>query len=348
MPQLRQDLVTGRWVAIATERAKRPSSFSRAPVVTVPPAAQCPFCPGHESMTPPEVLAYRAPETGPDTPGWEIRVVPNLFPAFGPADEPPITRPVGPYQTMTGVGVHEVLISSPSHVDDLARLSIPQVAKIVRAFIDRYHAHQHNPYIQYMLIINNHGKEAGASLEHPHSQLFGIPLIPTVIQEELDGVRRHREQHGTCVYCDILETEQAVGERIISENRWFLVYAPFASRTPFEAQILPRWHTARFETMTIEQQEAFSSALHDLTARLWTGLNDPPFNFFIHTAPVHGEYEAAYHWHLELLPKLAIAAGFELGTGVMINVVTPESAAEFLRAVDLKAATVSPAAPGVH
>lgn len=348
MPQLRQDLVTGRWVAIATERAKRPSSFTRATATSVPPAAQCPFCVGHESMTPPEVMAYRAPGTEPNTPGWEIRVVPNLYPAFGPSDVEPIISHVGPYKTMTGVGVHEVLISSPSHGDDFAQLPVSHVEKVVRAYVERYDFHRQNPAIQYILIINNHGKEAGASLEHPHSQLFGIPLVPFAIREELDGVRRYRDEHHRCVYCDILATEQQARERVIAENDWFLVFAPFASRTPFEASILPKWHSARFETMSSEQQSAFASALHDLTARLFHGLNDPPFNFYLHTAPTHRDAEPDYHWHLELLPKLAIAAGFELGTGVMINVATPESAAEYLRGVDLSAVAPAATAPSVH
>ncbi|HVC32354.1 MAG TPA: galactose-1-phosphate uridylyltransferase [Chloroflexota bacterium] len=348
MPQLRQDLVTGRWVAIATERAKRPSSFSRAAAVAVPPAATCPFCVGHESMTPPEVMAYRAAGSEPNTPGWEVRVVPNLYPAFGPADIEPITSSCGPYTTMTGVGVHEVIVSSTSHVDDFASLPVNQIDQIVRAFVERYDANARNPVIQYLLIINNHGKEAGASLEHPHSQLFGIPLVPFAVREELDGVRRYRSEHGACVYCEILATEQKAGERIIWENDSFLVYAPFASRTPFEASVLPKWHSARVQTMTTAQQHDFASALHELTARISHGLNDPPYNFYIHTAPVHQDGEPGYHWHLELLPKLAIAAGFELGTGIMINVATPEAAAEYLRGVDVSTSAVSAATPGIQ
>ncbi|MGH2457364.1 MAG: galactose-1-phosphate uridylyltransferase [Chloroflexota bacterium] len=348
MPQLRQDLVTQRWVAIATERAKRPSSFSRAAGGVATPAATCPFCLGHESMTPPEVMAYRAPGTAPNTPGWEVRVVPNLYPAFGPADAEPIRSKEGPYDTMTGVGVHEVLISSPAHGDDFAQLSAAQISRIVRGYIDRYDAHRDNPAIQYMLIINNHGKEAGASLEHPHSQLFGIPLVPFAVREELDGVRRYRAEHGGCAYCEILAAEQSDRTRIIAENDDFLVYAPFASRTPFEASILPKWHAARFEEMNPSQQENFANALRDLAVRIFRGLNDPPYNFYIHTAPVHQDGAVDYHWHLELLPKLAIAAGFELGTGLMINVATPEAAAEYLRGVDLSAATSAGASPGVH
>ncbi|HUX88300.1 MAG TPA: galactose-1-phosphate uridylyltransferase [Chloroflexota bacterium] len=348
MPQLRQDLVTGRWVAIATERAKRPSSFSRAATMAVPPSAQCPFCLGHEAMTPPEVMAYRQPGTEPNTPGWEVRVVPNLFPAFGPANELPVESSVGPYTTMTGVGVHEVLIASPEHQQDIAQLPLGQVEQIVRAYVDRYNANRDNPAIKYLLIINNHGKEAGASLEHPHSQLFGIPLVPFNVQEELEGFARYRTEKGRCVYCDILVNETAAGERVIAENDHFLVYAPFASRTPFEASILPKWHAAHFEDMSNEQRNSFADALKGLTARFFSGLNDPPFNFFIHTAPNHTGSDLDYHWHLELLPKLAIAAAFELGSGVMINVATPEAAAEFLRGVATSTLSTSEASPVVH
>jgi len=348
MPQLRQDLVTGQWVAIATERAKRPSSFSRGATVAVPPSAQCPFCLGHESMTPPEVMAYRQPGTAPNTPGWELRVVPNLFPAFGPANGQPVQSSVGPYRTMTGVGVHEVLIASPGHQQDISQLALGQVEQIVRAYVDRYNANRDNPAIKYLLIINNHGKEAGASLEHPHSQLFGIPVVPFNVQEELDGVARYRTETGRCVYCDILENETSTVERVIAENDHFLVYAPFASRTPFEASILPKWHASHFEEMSTDQRNSFAEALKGLTARFFAGLNDPPFNFFIHTAPNHTGADLDYHWHLELLPKLAIAAGFELGSGVMINVATPEAAAEFLRGVDSSALSTSETSPAVH
>lgn len=209
MPQLRQDLVTLDWVAIATERGKRPSSFARRAPVRVPAAAQCPSCPGHEAMTPLEVMAYRTAGTKPNAPGWLTRVVPNLYPAFGPSDEQPVRSHVGPYF----------------------------------------------PTIQYLLIIHNHGKKAGASLEHPHSQLFGLPLVPRDVEKELAGVRRYRSETGRCVYCDIVATETTTRERVILENSSFVVIAPFASRTPFEAQILAKWHAPRFAEMTDRQKE---------------------------------------------------------------------------------------------
>lgn len=348
MPQLRQDLVTGRWVSIATERAKRPNSFTRAAAVAVPAGAQCPFCPGHESMTPPEVMAYRAPGTNPNSPGWDIRVVPNLYPAFGPANGEATVGHDGPYETMNGVGVHEVLVTSPDHYADIAELSSAQAALVVQSYVDRYNANKDNPAVQYLLIINNHGKEAGASLEHPHSQLFGIPVVPTAVQEELDGVRRYRAQHDSCPFCDVVAYERTAGERVVFENDAFLVYAPFASRTPFELNVLPRQHRGRFEEMSAAEHAAFAQALQQATGRVSKGLNNPPYNFYVHTAPIRATSSDDYHWHLELLPKLAIAAGFELGTGLMINVATPESAAEFLRGIDLAAAPETVVAPGLH
>jgi UDPglucose--hexose-1-phosphate uridylyltransferase len=298
-------------------------------------------------MTPPEVMAYRAPGTEPNTPGWEIRVVPNLYPAFGPATGEATIGHAGPYETMNGVGVHEVLVSSPDHYADIAELPPEQAALVVRSYVDRYNANKSNPAVQYLLIINNHGKEAGASLEHPHSQLFGIPLVPNAVQEELDGVKRYRAEHGSCPYCDVVAFERRAGERVVSENDDFLVFAPFASRTPFELSILPKRHNARFEEMSAAERRAFAEALQQATGRVSKGLNNPPYNYYVHTAPTHAPADVDYHWHLELLPKLAIAAGFELGTGVMINVATPESAAEFLRNVDL-AAEPQTVAPGLH
>ena len=328
MPQLRQDPITLRWVNIATERAKRPTAFTRA-TASVRPAAQCPFCEGHESMTPPEVMAYRADGSEPNTPGWSFRVVPNLYAAFGPADAAPDVETVGINRTMKGSGVHEVLIDGPDHFKDIADYGVAKAEEVIRGYVDRYEAAAANPFVEYVLISINHGREAGASLDHPHAQLFGIPLVPDGVAEEIRGVERYRAEHGECPYCAMVERERAAGERLIYENDQFAAFAPFASRVPFESWIVPKSHHPRFERMTEEESSGFAVALHTVLAKLKHGLNDPPFNLFVHTAPVHGE--ADYHWHCELLPKLSIAAGFELGTGIMINTATPESAAEHLR-----------------
>lgn len=335
MPELRQDPVTLRWVAIAVERAKRPHTFTQAPRVVVKAVEVCPFCVGHEQETPPEVMAYREPNTAPNTPGWRVRVVPNLYPAFGPPSGDLNSRRIGPYTAMNGLGVHEVLVNSPEHYKDLALLPLEQVSLVLKAYIDRYLVHLSNPVLKYMLIIVNHGKEAGASREHPHAQLFGIPLVPHNVVEEIEGVLRHKREKGTCIFCDVIAYEMKVGERLIYENDKFLAFAPYASRVPFEMWIAPKDHRSHFETMSDQEVRACADALKTALAKLHYGLNDPPFNYYIHTAPYRDEEGGAYHWHIEILPKLSIWAGFELGSGIMINTALPEAAAEFLRHVPL-------------
>lgn len=337
MSELRQDPVTLGWVAVATERAKRPGSFARAGSSPSAAAVACPFCPGHEAATPPEVAAQRGPGSAPNAPGWLVRVVPNLYPAFGPRDRALPTSENRLFRVIAGVGVHEVVIISPSHDKDLGDLDRSALVRLIDTYIARYRTHCASPTLQYLMIISNHGRVAGASIAHPHSQILGVPLVPPAIQAEIGGVNRYRREQGRCIYCEIIAAEVAAGERVIYENDRFLVYAPFASRVPFEAQIIPRWHTAHFEQMSSEQVQSFAEALHQLTARLTTALHDPPFNLYIHTAPCHAAPDLDYHWHVELLPRLTIAAGFELGSGIMINVMAPEDAAAFLKATRLAA-----------
>ena len=331
LPQLRQDLITGRWVAVATERARRPDSFTQAAKEAVAARDICPFCPGHEAMTPPEVLAYRAPGTAPDSEGWWVRVVPNLYAAFRPEPDGQEHRD-GRFWQRDAIGACEVLISSPDHQAPTPLLPRRQVEEIVQSYLDRYRAHAANPALAYVLILYNHGRPAGASLEHPHSQLYAIGLVPPGVIEELDGARRFREQHGACVFCATLEDERRAGARVIFENDGFVVFAPYAARTPFETWIMPRRHTASFGDLDLKSEKpAFAEALQITLTALRQGLNDPPFNYFIHSEPVTGRVADAYHWHLELIPKLSTAAGFELGTGMWINVVKPEDSAAFLR-----------------
>ena len=331
MPQLRQDLITGRWVAVATERAKRPDSFSQAAKESVQARDVCPFCPGHEEMTPPEVLAYRAPGTEANGPGWWVRVVPNLYAAFRLQPDGQERRD-GHFIQRDAIGACEVLISSPDHRAATPQLDRHQVEEIVQSYVDRSKAHASNPALDYVLILYNHGRPAGASLEHPHSQLYAISLVPPDFQEELDGARRFMALEGRCAFCQALEEERQARARIVMENEFFTVYCPYAARTPFETWIVPRRHSAALIDLEVEQEKpAFAEALQRTLLALYRGLNDPPFNYYIHTAPLKGDVRSVYHWHLELIPKLSIAAGFELGTGLWINVVKPEDSAAFLR-----------------
>lgn len=331
MPQLRQDLITGRWVAVATERARRPDSFTQAVKEATVARDVCPFCPGHEEMTPPEVLAYRAPGTEANGPGWWVRVVPNLYAAFKlqPEGQDHVD---GRFRQRDAIGACEVLISSPDHKAPTPLLERRQVTEIVQSYLDRYHAHQDNPALEYVLILYNHGRPAGASLEHPHSQLYAISLVPPSFREEMEGARRFAAEHDGCVFCQTLEDEEQARARMVFGNELFAVFCPYAARTPFETWIVPRRHRASFGDLDQEDEKpAFAEALQETLKALYHGLNDPPFNYFIHSAPLKQPQSDVYHWHLELIPKLSIAAGFELGTGMWINVVKPEDSAAFLR-----------------
>lgn len=331
MPELRRDPITQRWVVIATERAKRPHDFARQPRAKAAGGNECPFCEGNEGMTPPEVMAYRPGGTAPNTPGWTVRVVPNLFPAFGPPSGDLDERRHGIYVAMNGLGAHEVLITTPEHVEEVALLSTEQMALMVKSYVDRHLFHKANPLVAYVHTIMNYGREAGASREHPHSQLFAIPLVPGLVETELWGAGVYYEEHGRCVFCDLLRQELAHGERIVLESERFVVFTPYASQMPFEMWIAPKEHQPNFEAIDQHDVVEFASALKVALGKLYAGLNDPPFNYWIHTAPTRRDVGAVYHWHLEILPKLSIAAGFELGTEIMINTALPETAAAFLR-----------------
>jgi UDPglucose--hexose-1-phosphate uridylyltransferase len=341
VPELRRDIVTGKWVVIATERAKRPESFTQATKEEVKPSDTCPFCYGNEHLTPPEVMAYRPDGSPPDTTGWTLRVVPNKFPAFT-LEEKVVDSGDGFYESQTGLGVHEVIVHSPDHKKSFALLSPEEAADVVRAYRDRYASLRNDERLRYILFIVNQGKMAGASLEHPHSQLFAVPLIPTTIREEIVGSARYFREKEGCVYCELIRYESTAEKRIVAETENFVSFAPYASRVPFETWILPKKHQARFESMTEPEIDEFAQLLRDVLARLYFGLGDPAYNYFIHTSPCRdpelkvGEFGKVYHWHLEIMPKLSIMAGFELGLGIMINVSNPEETADFLRNVEVR------------
>jgi len=259
-----------------------------------------------------------------------VRVVPNKYPAFSLEDQV-FACGEGICQVMSGVGTHEVIVGSPDHYKSLALLTDSEVAQVICAYRDRYIALSTDPRIQYILIIVNQGAKAGASLEHPHSQLFAIPMIPLGAREELEGVAKYLEEKGSCIYCDLIGYERGVGERFILESEFFVAFAPYASRVPFETWILPKEHHSAFETMSWNEIQSLAWILRQILGKLHRGLNDPPYNLYLHTAPCQDGTFAYYHWHIEILPKLSIIAGFELGAGMMINVVKPEEAAAFLR-----------------
>ncbi len=328
MPELRKDPVVGRWVIISSERAKRPSDFQPEPVT--PRTAICPFCPGHESLTPPEILAGRAPDSPSDSSGWSYRVVPNKFPALRIEGE---LEPAGEglFDRMNGVGAHEVIIESPNHEATLASLSVDEVADVLLAFRERAVDLKKDPRFEYILLFKNHGEAAGASLEHPHCQLIATPIIPIMVREELTGSADYYRRKERCVWCDILRQERRARHRIILERDGFVVLAPFAPRFPCETWVLPTQHRAAFEESQVEEMRGLAAVLGDFLRRMNTVLHDPAYNFMLHTAPLNEPSLTYFHWHLEIIPKLTRVAGFEWGSGFFINPVPPEDAAAALR-----------------
>ena len=325
MPELRKDPVVERWVIIATERARRPMDF--APEVIPPRGPEgCPFCPGHEERTPPELFRSGGSEDGP----WTVRVVPNKFPALH-TDGEGHSAGEGIYDRIDGVGAHEVVIESPDHFAGLGTLPAAHVGEILVAYRERLLALRKDPRLEYVLIFKNHGVAAGASLEHPHSQLIATPILPELVVEELEGAARYFRMKERCVWCDVVRQERRDGSRLVLEEEGFVAVAPFAPRFPFETWILPTTHRASFESLGTDEADALGRLLRDLIARLGRLFDDPPYNFALHTAPLKETDPEHFHWHLELMPKLTRVAGFELGTGFFINPTPPEDAARFLR-----------------
>ena len=335
MPELRKDPITGRWVIISTDRAKRTTDFSVEPAAIR--GGFCPFCPGHEDKTPPEILAYRSDGSGPNSAGWWVRVVPNKFPALGIEGE--VSRQgEGLFDKMSGIGAHEVIIETPVHEQTLATLPEKRVEDVLWAFRDRMIDLQRDKRFRYVLIFKNHGAPAGASLEHSHSQLIALPIVPKRVREEVDGAKGYYAHKERCVYCDIIRQERDSGIRVISENEDFLTVAPYAPRFPFETWVLPKEHKSAFENSQTHFYENLARALKNLLMRVDTVLEMPSYNLVFHTSPVKEAPNDYYHWHLEMMPKLTRVAGFEWGTGFYINPTPPEEAAKFLREVSLEPA----------
>ncbi len=328
MPELRKDPIIGRWVIIATERAKRPSDFGSEPETKK--TGFCPFCNGNEDKTPPEVFAIRNPGTVRDTPGWSVRVVPNKFPALeieGDLNK----RGDGIYDRMNGVGAHEVIIETPNHDASFATLSEEEIANVIRSFKARILDLKQDHRFKYMLIFKNHGSAAGASLDHTHSQLIALPIIPKRVAEEINGSKKYYLYRERCVFCDIIQQEFNQGIRIVSDNYHFVCISPFTSRFPFESWILPKSHDIYFEDINHEEIYSLAKIMKDILTRMKVILNDPPYNFLIHSSPFYEKDISFYHWHIEIIPKLTKVAGFEWGTGFYINPTPPEEACNFLR-----------------
>jgi UDPglucose--hexose-1-phosphate uridylyltransferase len=344
MPEFRKDPIMGRWVIISTDRGKRPSSFGNIPKQEDP--KMCPFCPGNEFSTPPEVLAYRENGSQPNKPGWFLRVISNKYPAL--RVEGQLERqPMGIYDKMNGIGAHEVIIETPHHAMDLADLPVVEIKSVLWAYRDRILDLQRDRRFKYILIFKNHGEAAGASLEHSHSQLIATPIIPKKVEEEIEGAKRYYEFKERCIFCDIVRQELTDKERIVNDYGDFVAFEPYASRFPFETWLMPKQHISHLVDFADDDYIYLAEAIRDVLNRMRVALNNPPFNFILHTAPIGHDYDELFHWHIEIIPKLTKVAGFEWGSGFYINPTLPEDAAEFMRECDPSMAEELFGAPAV-
>jgi UDPglucose--hexose-1-phosphate uridylyltransferase len=327
--QLRQDIVTGDWVVIATGRGKRPSDFvEKNKKKSKEEIKDCLFCDPVASGQEEDVLIYNTGEGD-----WTLRVFPNKYPAFArPVGGRISHKEEGPYFWMDGVGYHEVIVTR-DHFKHIGLMDPIWVAEILDSYQTRYLDLMNKKSVRYIEIFHNHGKKAGASISHPHSQLVAIPVVSPYIPLELTGSEEYYRSHKKCVFCDIVEWEIDYKKRVIFENEDFIVIAPFASRVAFEMWVIPKKHSPYFERISDEEKISGGQALHQAIRKIGKVLDEPDFNFYLHTAPCDGKDYPHYHWHIEILPKTSTWAGFELSTGIEISAMEPELAAEYLREV---------------
>ncbi len=333
MPELRQNYLTKEWVIIATERAKRPEELATKRVRQTGASfvPTCPFCPGNEGQTPPEIVRYPAGENG----SWKVRVVANKFAALSPNVQPVRTvrrsrRVIG------GFGHHEVIIDTPDHAGCMALMADSDVATVLRTYKARYDALTIDRRIAHVTVFKNHGTAAGASLQHPHSQLIATPIISYQIRQRFREALTHYDEYGECMFCQMLLEDLEEQKRIVLATDHFVALELFGSGSPFCTHIYPRRHMASFGEIGEEEIADLAKTLRTLLAKLYYGLDDPDFNYTIRSAPV--EYTGAnhFHWYVSVIPRLTQVAGFELGSGMFINTVLPEAAAEFLRNVKVE------------
>ena len=328
MPELRKDPIIDRWVIISTERAKRPSDL----IVerTSARGGFCPLCPGNEDKTPSEIFAIREGNTPPDGQGWRLRVVPNKFPALVAAGELN-KRTEGMYDKMNGLGAHEIIIETPDHTATATTMLVDDFKNILIAWRQRILAYRQDSRFRYISIFKNYGVVAGSTLEHPHSQLIALPVVPKRAVEELDGAQAYHGLRGRCVFCDIIGQEITDSRRVASESETFLAFEPFASRFPFETWIVPKEHAASFEDSGEALIDGLAEMLSCVLKKLNMALGSPPYNLILHSSPFNTDVGSFYHWHIEITPRLTRVAGFEWGTGFYINPTPPEQAAQYLR-----------------
>lgn len=327
MPELRHNLLTREWVIISTERAKSPEDFvaekkPRKPTASL--VSNCPFCPGNEKLTPPETYAVR------NHGGWRVRVTPNKFAALADAGAP-VRSFQGIRRSVKGIGIHEVIVDTPDHSKSLALLSTGQVEVVLQTYLNRFLAASRDPRIEQVTIFKNHGEGAGTTIEHSHSQLIAAPVITAQLRDRLINALRHFDEFGECIFCRVLEQELKEGARVVYESEHFVAFVQYAALTPFSMLVMPRRHMACFSEVSDTEAVDLAINLRHTLLKLRCGLDDPDYNYTIRTAPLEYMGVKYYHWYLSVIPRLTTTSGFELGSGMFINVSVPEQDAAFLR-----------------
>ncbi len=322
MPKLRQNIVTGKWVVIAPERAKRPEDFVMAAAPKRHIDEKCPFC-----LTNPE-SAYKFSIKESET--ENIYVIPNKYPAFASSDEV-IEEGGNFYFSTKAIGGHEVIVLK-KHEVEVYEGGWEILAELFGVYQNRYRHYLADPTVEYAMPIHNLGPEAAASIEHPHSQFFASSIMPNLIEEEISGSKLYYADKGSCVFCDMIKEEKDHNIRIVAENDDFIVFTFFASRFPFEMWVLPKVHQLSFEEISEGERANMAKIVYDCIGRLNRSLRFPPFNWWIHTAPTKKDHlQNFYHWHMEIAPRVSKFGGYEMGSGIVIDVVSPELAAQFLK-----------------
>ncbi len=344
--ELRLDMVSGDWVVIATGRAKRPETFKKEKrKIEEAPEEKCPFCNIGAQEKPVLIFSQgkkipvgklQPPHHPPTKSGpleipknWTTICIPNKYPAFL-KDASFNTRLEGPYQAIDALGFHEVVVTR-DHRKSMGQFKISQIKEVIDVYQERYLKMQKEEFISYVSIFHNHGFEAGASISHPHSQIVATPLIDPDLRRALSNSQKYFENYQKCNYCQMNDWERKTEKRIVFENKEFLVICPFASKSAFEIIISPKKHLPYFEKITEKEKWHLAEAFLQGLGRIYKALNDPAYNFYLHTAPCDGKNYDFYHWHWTILPKTATWAGFELGARMEISTIEPEKAAEYLR-----------------
>lgn len=328
MPELRQDLVRGNWVLIATDTALKPRDFpiNKNGVKVDARSDFCPFCEGNEAHTTSELASLRENDSLPDTPGWLIRTITNKYSGFRLEGELEMVED-GIYQSCNGLGQHEVIIETPEHGVEFHHFSVPKIRSVFQMLKDRYNVLAGDERVKYIQIYKNRGFLAGASLEHSHSQILALPMVPNSQR----GIMDYYGKKHQCLLCDILEGEKKAGQRIIKEDEDFVLLCPYASRFPYETWIIPRRHIPHFGEINDKELENLAQVLYEFLQVMVAYLNDPAYNIIIISAPVNIPDVAGYHWYLEIIPRLIINSGVEITTGIYMNPVAPEIAAQIFR-----------------